>query len=317
MLNHRTHQATGLAQWRSPADRQDDLSDTGAFASAGVLGKAVRPFRVIPVLSALPGVGQRTLFRQLVLADLKSGGRPLALDEEAAVLGGLFGLARTQRPDLLAHLEGQVAFESLVGTSSEGVRVIGAEQGLAALAVRPVALARFLDQLAARQDRITTLWINARGSRDGIVTALAELGTEALVITTTDTDAMTATYQLAKRLSARQMMQLRVLYNCATAEQAVRAHEGLADAAQRFIGLRIDCLGSVPFDPLLVREGAAPPGVIRRPLHLAAAGGSRPAIDRVLRELNRVTPPSSHATYAMDANAASQSRFSTVEPSNA
>ncbi|MDX2218623.1 MAG: hypothetical protein SF172_06320 [Burkholderiales bacterium] len=272
-----------------------------------------RPFRVIPVLSALRGVGQRTLFRQMVLADLKSGGRPLALDEEDAVLSGLFGLTAADRPDLLAHLDGHVPFEALVGTSAEGARTISARKGLASLALRPVALARFLDQMAARPERITTLWINARASRDGVISALAELGTEAVVVTTPDSDAMTASYQLAKRLSARQMMQLRILYNCATAEQGTRAHEGLADAAQRFIGLRIDCLGSVPFDPLLLREGAPPPGVSRRPLHLATAGGSRPAIERVLRELNRVTPPSSHATYA---NASTHSIASTVEPSN-
>lgn len=300
MLNARKHQASGLAQLRDATHLPVNPSSPSALAGVGPDATprgTRRPFRVIPVLSALPGVGQRTLLRQMLVADMKSGGRPIAMDEEDSVLGDLFELARTNRPDLLAHLDGHVAFESLVGTSAEGVRVIGAELGFASLAMRPVALARFLDQLAARAERISTLWINARASREGVVSALAELGTEALVITTTDTDAMTATYQLVKRLSARRMMQLRVLYNCATAEQAARAHEGLADAAQRFIGLRIDCLGSVPFDPLLVREGTAPPGVSRRPLHLAAAGGSRAALERVLRELNRVTPPCAHSTF--------------------
>jgi MinD-like ATPase involved in chromosome partitioning or flagellar assembly len=289
MLNARTNQAAGLAHFRAesspmPAEASSLLSRTSVD----------RPFRVVPILSALPGVGRRTLLRQLILADLRSGGQPLALDEDADTLAHLFGLANHARSDLIQHLDGHETFESLISQSGEGIRAISAELGLASLALRPVALARFLDHVANRVDRISTLWINARAARDGVVTALAELGAEALIVTTTDTDAMTATYQLAKRMSAQRMLQLRVLYNCATAEQAARAHEGLSEAAQRFIGLRIDCLGSVPFDPLLA---ASPPGVRRRAMSLTAAGRARPALDRVLRELNRVVPPSPHSTF--------------------
>jgi MinD-like ATPase involved in chromosome partitioning or flagellar assembly len=258
MLDARTHQAVGLMNLRAPA------------------------IQVVPMLSAHAGVGRRTLMRHLALAELRRARRPLLIDEESGQLARRVEVHPTG--DLQDCLDGHAPLESLWQITRDGLPVLAGERGLAALAMRPQALARWLATLPQQPAAPSLMLIHARSGQGGVVQALAELGVPAVLVTTTEADAITATYQLAKRLSAHALMSLGVLYNLATVEQAMRAHEGLADAAQRFLGLRLDYLGSAPYDPLLA---GLPPGVRRRPVPLSAAGSVRPACDRLLNQLQR------------------------------
>lgn len=258
MLNAHTHQAAGLMNLKAAS------------------------LQVVPLLSAHPGVGRRTLMRQLALAELRRARRPLLIDEE----GGQLARRLEVHPqgDLQDCLDGHASLGSLTLLTREGLPVLAGERGLASLAMRPQALARWLATLPQQVPAPSLMLIHARSGQGGVVQTLAELGVPAVLVTTTEADAVTATYQLAKRLSAQALMSLGVLYNRATVEQAMRAHEGLADAAQRFLGLRLDYLGSVPYDPQLA---GLPPGVRRRPVPLSAAGSVRPACDRLLNQLQR------------------------------
>lgn len=260
------------------------MLNVNAHQAAGLVQLASNALSVVPILSGHAGVGRRTLIRHLGLAELRRGKRPLLLDEA----GGQLARRMEVHPlgDLQDCLDGHATLPSLWQVTKDGLPVLAGERGLANLALRPEALARWLATVPQQPGAPSLMLIHARAGQGGVVQAMGELGLPALLVTTTEADAVTATYQLAKRLSAQSLMSLGVVYNRATVEQAQRAHEGLADAAQRFLGLRLDYLGSVPYDPLLA---SLPPGVRRRPVPLSAAGSVRPACDRLLNQLLRIT----------------------------
>jgi flagellar biosynthesis protein FlhG len=247
------------------------------------------PLRVVAVASGKGGVGKTNLTANLAVALGREGKRVCLLDADLGLanVDVLFGLS--PRLSLLDVLRGDRTLADVVVEGPAGVRIVPAATGAEELTtLGPDERVRLLAEVDALADGLDVLLIDTAAGISANVLYFTAAAADALIVITPEPTALTDAYALMKVLSARHgRTEFLVLVNMAAgAADAEAAFGRLARVAERFLRVRVEYQGHVPWDDAVPRAiRAQQPVVLRAPrtpaslaiTHLARRLVTRPA----------------------------------------
>jgi flagellar biosynthesis protein FlhG len=242
--------------------------------------------RVIAVASGKGGVGKTNLTANLAVALGREGKRVCLLDADLGLanVDVLFGLS--PRLSLLDVLRGEHSLAEVVVQGPAGVRIVPAATGAHELTtLGPDDRARLLaeiDQLGG----LDVLLIDTAAGISPNVLYFTAAAADALIVITPEPTALTDAYALVKILSARHgRREFLVTVNMAAgAPDAEAAFVRLARVAERFLRVRLEYQGYVPWDDAVPRairsQEPVVVGVPHAPASLAIAELARRLVSR-------------------------------------
>lgn len=246
--------------------------------------------RVIAVASGKGGVGKTNLTANLAVTLAERGLRVWVLDADLG-LANLDVVYGVRPAHTLEHvLRGERRLAEAVVEGPAGVRLVPAARGTAELtALTPAEQLAVLDEVDALDGEIDVLLIDVAPGISSNVLYFAAAAGETVIVTTPEPTALADAYALMKVLHARwERHEFPVLVNmAANADDAAVAFDRLVRVAARFLPVRLELAGWVPYD------GAVPRAVrAQTPVVLAApdAPASR-AIAAVADRLVTATGP--------------------------
>ena len=266
------------------------MRERSADATAALV-TAPAPLRVIAVTSGKGGVGKTNLSANLAVALALQGERVCVLDADLGLanLDVVLGLSPSRT--LLHVLRGECTLAEVIVEGPAGVRIVPAASGFAELtALGAAQQLRLLDEVDGLDGCFDVLLVDTAAGISRNVLYFAAAATETLVVITPEPTAITDAYALVKILATRHgRRDFLVLVNMAAGTaDAETAFRRLARVAERFLRVRLEYLGYVPYDdavPRAVRQ--------QQPVVLGAPGtAASDALTRLAQTL-RGRPPAS------------------------
>jgi flagellar biosynthesis protein FlhG len=247
-------------------------------------GPVRRPLRIIAVASGKGGVGKTNVTANLAVALARRGERVCVLDADLGLanLDVLFGLSPAA--SLLHVVRGERRLAEVVVDGPAGVRVIPAASGFEELTVLPpAARLRLLDEVDQLEGSVDVLLVDTAAGISPNVLYFTAAAAEVLIVITPEPTALTDAYALVKVLAARYgRREFLVTVNMAAGPaDGEAAFARLARVAERFLRVRLEFQGSVPWDD-------AVPRAIRRQQPVVVASPGTPAsvaLDDLARRL--------------------------------
>jgi flagellar biosynthesis protein FlhG len=238
-----------------------------------VAATAEARLRVIAVASGKGGVGKTNVTANLAVALARMGERVCVLDADLGLanLDVLFGLS--PRLSLLDVLRGERRLAEVIIDGPAGVRIIPAASGCEELtALAPGDRLRLLDEVDTLDETVDVLLVDTAAGISSNVLHFTAAAADALFVITPEPTALTDAYALMKVLAGRygQREFLVAVNMAAGAADAQAAFVRLDRVAERFLGVRLEYQGYVPFD-------AAVPRAVREQLPVLLAAPGAPA----------------------------------------
>jgi flagellar biosynthesis protein FlhG len=245
---------------------------------------ALAPLRVVAVASGKGGVGKTSVAANLAVSLARRGLRTWLLDADLGLanLDVVLGVSPTR--SLLHVLREEARLDDVIVEGPEGVRLVPAASGVAELTALTIAQQRaLLDEIDALDDEVDALLVDVAAGVSPSVLWFAAAAAETLIVLTPEPTALTDAYALVKLLALRHgRRDFLVLVNmAASVADAESAFRRLAQVTDRFLRVRLEYLGFVPFDDAVARA-------VRRqqPLVLSAPGSpASQAIGRLAQRL--------------------------------
>ena len=212
--------------------------------------------RVVAVASGKGGVGKTNVTANLAVTLARRGTRVWVLDADLGLAN--VDLVYGVRPahTIEAVLRGERRLSEVVVDGPAGVRLVAAASGTAELtALSPAQQLCILDEVDALDGELDVLLIDVAAGISSNVLYFAAAASETLVVTTPEPTAVADAYALIKTLATRwERRTFPVLVNmAASAADAEATFARLAAVAQRFLSVRLDFAGWVPFDDAVPR----------------------------------------------------------------
>jgi flagellar biosynthesis protein FlhG len=232
---------------------QEVALETVDVAPAG--GRSL-PLRVIAVASGKGGVGKSNMSANLAVALGRAGTRVWLLDADLGLanVDVLFGLTPTL--SLRDVLHDHRALADVVLEGPAGVRIIPAASGVEELTALGhgdrLRLLHELDEIAADVD---VLLVDTAAGISSNVLFFAAAVADVLIVITPEPTSLTDAYALMKVLAARHgRREFLVAVNMVTGPaDAEAAFARLARVAERFLRVRVEYQGYVPYDDAVPR----------------------------------------------------------------
>ena len=225
---------------------------------------------VIAIASGKGGVGKTNLTANLAVALASRGLRVCVLDADLGLanLDVLFGLSPTL--SLRDVVRGERRLEDVVVDGPAGIRIIPAASGFEELTrLGSDEQLRLLAEVDGLEDSFDVLLVDTAAGISANVLYFTAAAADALVVITPEPTALTDAYALVKVLATRYgRREFLVAVNMAAgAADAEAAFRRLARVAERFLRVRLEYQGYVPYDDALPRAVRH-----QRPVVLAAPG---------------------------------------------
>jgi len=212
--------------------------------------------KVVAVASGKGGVGKTNLTANLAVALGREGKRVCLLDADLGLanVDVLFGLS--PRLSLLDVLRGEHSLAEVVLQGPAGVRIVPAATGAHELTtLGPDDRARLLAEIDQLAGGLDVLLIDTAAGISPNVLYFTAAAADALIVITPEPTALTDAYALVKILSVRHgRREFLVTVNMAAgASDAEAAFARLARVAERFLRVRLEYQGYVPWDDAVPR----------------------------------------------------------------
>jgi len=238
-----------------------------ASEAAGI-GARRPPLRVVAVASGKGGVGKTNVSANLAVAFGRQGRRVWLLDADLGLanVDVLFGLS--PRLNLLDVLRADRALADVVVDGPAGIRIIPAARGVEELTALDAAdRVRLLAEIDGLEPEPDVLIVDTAAGISSNVLFFTAAAADALIVVTPEPTALTDAYALMKVLAARHgRREFLVAVNMAAGfADAEAAFARLARVAERFLRVRVEYQGWVPYDDAVPRAVRA-----RRPVAIAS-----------------------------------------------
>ena len=214
------------------------------------------PLRVVAVASGKGGVGKTNVSANLAVAFGRQGRRVWLLDADLGLanVDVLFGLS--PRLSLLDVLRADRSLADVVLDGPAGVRIIPAASGVEELtALDGADRLRLLGEIDGLDPEPDVLLVDTAAGISSNVLFFTAAAADALIVVTPEPTALTDAYALMKVLAARHGRQefLVVVNMAAGSADAQGAFARLARVAERFLGVRCEYQGWIPYDDAVAR----------------------------------------------------------------
>ncbi len=212
--------------------------------------------RVIAVASGKGGVGKTNLTANLAVTLGGRGLRVCVLDADLGLanVDVLFGLSPTR--SLRDVVRGDAELGDVLVDGPAGIRIIPASSGFEELTrLAPAEQLRILDAVDGLERDVDVLLVDTGAGISSNVLYFAAAAAETLVVITPEPTALTDAYALVKVLAAKHgrtdfLVAVNMAAGAADAEAAFRR---LARVAERFLRVRLEYQGYVPFDDAMAK----------------------------------------------------------------
>ncbi len=227
--------------------------ESALAAPAPVAGDALR---IVAVASGKGGVGKTNVAANLAVALARLGQRVCVLDADLGLanLDVLLGLS--PEASLLHVLRGERRLVDVMVEGPEGIRIIPAASGFQEMtALGAEERLRLIEEVDALDGTMDVLLIDTAAGISANVLYFAAAAAEVLLVITPEPTSLTDAYALVKVLSAQygQSEFLVAVNMAAGAADAEAAFKRLARVSERFLRVRLEYQGYVPYDDAVSR----------------------------------------------------------------
>jgi len=232
------------------------MSETAIDLNPRLASSPARAPHVIAIASGKGGVGKTNLTANLAVALAGRGLRVCVLDADLGLanLDVLYGLSPER--SLRDVVRGECGLSDVVVEGPGGVRVIPAASGFEELTrLGADEQLRLLAEVDGLEDSVDMLLVDTAAGISANVLYFTAAATDALIVITPEPTSLTDAYALVKVLATRYgRRDFLVTVNMAAGEaDAEAAFRRLARVAERFLRVRLEYQGYVPYDDALPR----------------------------------------------------------------
>lgn len=249
-------QAAGLRAMQSKGSNNqepDKLAESASSEDSAPIKKVKesKPVRVIAVASGKGGVGKTNVSVNLSVALSKMGNRVLLMDADMGLANVDIMLGIQTKYNLAHVLNGEKTLVEIMADAPGGFKIIPASSGDSRMAqLSPAENAGIINAFSEIDSFLDVLIIDtAAGIADSVV-SYCRASQEVVVVVTDEPASMTDAYALIKVLSREHnLTKFNLLANMTRTEKHGKdLYDKFSNVCEKFLDVRIEYLGTVPFD---------------------------------------------------------------------
>lgn len=250
--------------------------------------------RIVTVASGKGGVGKTSLSVNLGIALASRGLRTVLIDADIGLANVDIALGIRPTYTLRHVLFDERRLEEAIVDGPGGLKVLAGGSGVHELeGVDPERMRRFTSVLASMDAAYDLMLIDTGAGVGPHVLSFATASSETLMVVTPDPSSIADAYAVMKaavRQRERDVRWLIAVNMVRNVDEGVATFQRLAAAAQRFLGITLDHLGSVPRDDAVLRASQQ-----QRPFVLDAprSAASRAVTAMAAKMMDEPSPPAS------------------------
>ena len=249
-------QAAGLRAIQSNGSNNqepDKLAESASSEDSAPIKKVkkAKPVRVIAVASGKGGVGKTNVSVNLSVALSKMGNRVLLMDADMGLANVDIMLGIQAKYNLAHVLNGEKTLVEIMADAPGGFKIIPASSGDSRMAqLSPAENAGIINAFSEIDSFLDVLIIDtAAGIADSVI-SYCRASQEVVVVVTDEPASMTDAYALIKVLSREHSLtKFNLLANMTRTEKHGKdLYDKFSNVCEKFLDVRIEYLGTVPFD---------------------------------------------------------------------
>ena len=236
---------------RDQAERLRELSEQIAYSDISMNA------RVIAIASGKGGVGKSNFAANLAIQMSKLGKKVVIIDADFGLANIEILLGVAPKYSVSDVLVGDVDIEDALTKGPLGCSFLSGGSGLAAISdVSDSQIRRLTNGFLSLDSQADCIIIDTRAGLSNAVINFIQAAEDAIIITTPDPTAIADAYALMKSIkkSMPELEVLKLVVNCASGkEEADDVFGKLSAVSKRFLGIELKLLGSIPYDPYLIK----------------------------------------------------------------
>jgi flagellar biosynthesis protein FlhG len=211
--------------------------------------------RVFTFLSATPENEKGAMLVNLGASLSQSGNNVLLVDACHTVRGIAAGLMDADSATLLHLARRECEIEDVIQSMPQGFGIAALlPESIRAAGTRPETISGLPDAFDSLAGRADIVVVDAELGHDGSFPLASLASSEIVVQVSTDPQSITSAYSLIKRVSGHLGQRpFSVLVTGAADKEAQVVYRNMAQAAKRYLAVKLNSMGSVPADEHLTR----------------------------------------------------------------
>jgi flagellar biosynthesis protein FlhG len=207
--------------------------------------------RTIAVASGKGGVGKTNVTANLAISLRKLGKKVMIVDADLGLSNIDVLLHLAPKHNIQNLLDGDMPLKDILIEGPHGIKILPAGSGVQELtALNEFQRLKILEAFDSYSDDVDVLLIDTAAGISENVAFFCIAAQEIVIVTSPEPTAITDAYALIKVLSTRyQEKEFHILVNSVrNPEEAVEVFRRLSLAADRFLNISLQYLGSLPYD---------------------------------------------------------------------
>jgi flagellar biosynthesis protein FlhG len=214
--------------------------------------------RVITVTSGKGGVGKTNFTINLALYLHKQGARVVVVDADLGLANIEILLGATPEHNLMALIKGTRTLEEVITRLPHGIGFISGGSGLAELANLSGDTLRLMVEKLGKLDEVADIVLIDTGAGiSNVVLQFVMAASEIIVVCAPEPTSITDAYVLIKAAKERKedaLPDFRIVINRADSKkEGETIFNNLRKVSERFLSVKLSHLGSIPYDPNLIK----------------------------------------------------------------